>query len=180
MGAVLGIGASLAGGLLSKSSKNKEARRITAAGKLGAEQFSPFQEAGADANQQILSSLSGGAGSQEAFQNFLGSTGFQSQLQAGSQAITGNQAASGLLQSGSTLKRLNTFGQDLGQQGFTNFLGQLGGVAQRGLGAAQGASNALTGTGVQAAQTQGQGSAGFQSGLGQAVQQGINLLPAGV
>ncbi len=177
MGSVLGIGASLVGGLLSRGAKNKEAQRITAAGREGAEQFAPFQEAGADANQQILSALSGGPGSQQAFQNFLGNTGFQSQLQAGSEAITGNQAAQGLLQSGSTLKRLTTFGQDLGQRGFSNFLGQLGGVAQRGLGAAGGAANALTGTGIQAAQTRGQGASGLQSGLGAAAQQAIDLVP---
>lgn len=176
MGAALGIGASIVGGLLGKSAKNKEAQAIAAAGREGAAQFEPFQTAGAGANQQILDALSGGAGAQNAFQQFQGSTGFQSQLAAGSQAITGNQAASGLLQSGSTLKRLNTFGQDLAQTGFSNFLGQLGGVANRGLAGAQGAASALTGTGVQAAQAQGQGASAFQSGLGAAGQGLIKLI----
>ena len=170
MGAVLGIGSSLVGGLLSQSSKNKEAEAIAAAGREGAAQFQPFTEAGAGANEDILAALQGGPGADANFQNFLNSTGFQSQLQAGSQAITGNQATEGLLNSGATLKRLNTFGQDLAQGGFQNFLGNLGGVANRGIAGAQGAANALTGTGVQAAQAVGQGAAGFQAGLGGAVQ----------
>lgn len=171
MGAALGIGASLVGGLLSRSSGEREAADIRAAGEAGAARFEPFETAGATANQTILDALSGGPGAANAFQQFQGSTGFQSQLAAGSQAITGNQAASGLLQSGSTLKRLNTFGQDLAQQGFGNFLGQLGGVAQRGIQGASGAAGALTGTGVQAAEAGAGGRAGFQSGLGAAFQQ---------
>jgi len=171
MGALVGIGSSIVGGLLSKGSGEREAADIRAAGEAGAAQFEPFQTAGAGANQTILDALSGGAGAQNAFQQFQGSTGFQSQLAAGSQAITGNQAAQGLLQSGSTLKRLNTFGQDLAQTGFSNFLGQLGGVANRGLAGAQGAAGALTGTGVQAAGAAAGGREGFQSGLGAAFQQ---------
>lgn len=171
MGALVGIGSSIVGGLLSKSSGKREAEDIRAAGREGAAQFEPFTTAGATANQTVLDALSGGEAGRNAFQQFQQGTGFQSQLAAGSQAITGNQAASGLLQSGSTLKRLNTFGQDLAQTGFSNFLGQLGNVAQRGVQGASGAAAALTGTGTQAAEAAAGGREGFQSGLGAAFQQ---------
>ncbi len=178
MGALLSAGAAIVGGLISKKAKDKEASRVLAAGKRGAEQFAPFQQAGGAASQAQANLLGLGddAAGDEAFRRFQESTGFQSQLQAGSQAITGNQAARGLLSSGSTLKRLSTFGQDLAKQGFGSFLGQLGGVANRGLSAAQGSAQALTNTGVQAAETRGAGTAQAISGGGQAFQ---GLLGAG-
>lgn len=79
----------------------------------------------------------GGGGADSAFQNFLGSTGFQSQLDAGTEAITGNAAASGLLQSGSTLEGVNRFGQELAKQEFNNFLTQLQGLREGGIQAGQ-------------------------------------------
>lgn len=171
MGALLGIGSSIVGGLLSKSSGNQQADDLRAAGEAGAARFEPFESAGAGANQQILDALSGGEGATNAFQNFQNSTGFQSQLAAGSQAITGNQASRGLLNSGSTLKRQTKFGSDLAAGGFSDFLGQLGNVANRGVAGAQGASNALVGANTNAANAAAEGRGGFQAGLGAAVQQ---------
>lgn len=166
MGNIVG---GLVGGLLSKKSGGRQSRDILAAGRAGAEQFAPFQEAGVSANADILGALQGSAGSDQAFQNFLNSTGFQSQLSAGSQAITGNAATEGLLNSGATLKRLNTFGQDLAQGGFQNFLGNLGNVAQRGIQGAAGASQALVGSGTNAAAAAAGGRQGQQAGFGQAL-----------
>lgn len=168
LGDIIGAGSSILGGILSKKSGGQAAGAIRAGSREAAGKFDPFLDVGGQANQAIGSALGlgGPGGQQQQFQNFLDSTGFQAQLQAGSQAITGNRAARGLLGSGATLKRLNTFGQDLAQQGFTNFLGQLGGVAQRGLGAAGGAAGALLGGNVPAAQAQLRGEEGFQSGLG--------------
>lgn len=68
-----------------------------------------------------------------AYQNYLNSTGYQGQLAAGSQAITGNNAARGLLGSGATAKALTQYGQQLGAQSFNNYLGQLNTVAGMGL-----------------------------------------------
>src|SRR5690606_17284362 len=48
-------------------------------------------------------------------------------------AITGNAAAKGLLNSGSTAKALTTFGQNLGKQSFNDYLGQLTGLGNYGL-----------------------------------------------
>lgn len=177
-GAALG---GLVGGLFDKKRKDKEASRVGAAGRLGAAQLAPFQEAGVSASQAQANLLGLGddAAGDEAFRRFQESSGFQSQLRAGSQAITGNQAARGLLSSGSTLKRLSTFGSDLAKQGFSSFLGQLGGVAQRGLGAATGAAQALTGTGVRAAEARSEGTAGALSGAGQGFQELVGAFGQG-
>lgn len=84
--------------------------------------------------QQALLGLGGDpAAAAQGFQNYQNSTGFQGQLQAGQQALTGSAAARGLLGSGSTLRALQAQGQQLGAQSFNNYLGQLGGVAGMGL-----------------------------------------------
>jgi hypothetical protein len=104
----------------------------------------------------------------EAFQNFLNSTGFQAQLKAGSQAITGNAASRGLISSGATLKRQTQFGSDLAQGGFSNFLSQLGGAANRGLSARQGQGNIITGAATKSAQTTQAGRDAFIDSAGNA------------
>jgi len=89
---------------------------------------------GATDMQAALLGLGGDpAAAEAAYDNFLNSTGYQSQLKSGQQAITSSAAARGLLGSGSTGKALTRFGQDLGRQSFTNYLGQLSGLATRGL-----------------------------------------------
>lgn len=83
-----------------------------------------------------------------AFQNYLNSTGHQFRLDQGSKAITGNQAVSGMLNSGATLKGLQQFGQNIGTEDFTNYMNMLGNLTASGLGAAgslAGAGNAYAG-----------------------------------
>lgn len=167
MGNIVG---GIVGGILGKKSGKRQAEATLQAGREAAAQFEPFTTTGAQANEQVLAALSGGPGAQQAFQNFLGSTGFQSQLEAGQRAVTGSRAARGLLESGGTARRLQEVGQGLAQQGFSNFLGQLGSVANRGVAGASGAANALQATGTQAAQARAGGEAAFQSGIGQATQ----------
>ena len=175
MGNIIG---GIVGGILGKKSGKRQARALRETGAEAAGLLDPFATAGEQATQAQLGGLGFGdtAQTDAAFQNFLNSTGFRSQLAAGSEAITGNQAARGLLNSGATLKRLTRFGQDLGQQGFTNFLGQLGNVAGRGLTAAGGQATALTRTGEAAAEARRSGDAAFSSGIGQASQGAFSLL----
>lgn len=170
MAALIPAGLSIVGGLLSKSSKNKEAAGIEAAGAASRAQLEPFVSAGADATGTISNALSGGPGAADAFKQFQNSTGFQSQLSSGIEGIVGNQATKGLLQSGSTLKRQTKFGQDLAQGGFQNFLSNLSGQAGRGVQAAGGAASSAQRTGVAAAQARGQGQEGLISGIGSAAQ----------
>lgn len=69
----------------------------------------------------------------QAFDNYLNSTGFDFALRTGQNAITGNRAARGLLNSGRTATALTEFGQNLGRQSFDNFLSQLNVPVQTGL-----------------------------------------------
>lgn len=70
---------------------------------------------------------------QGAFKNYLNSSGYKFALDSGSQAITDNAAAKGLLNSGSTLQSLTQYGQGLGQQYFQSFLQNLLGLSNNGL-----------------------------------------------
>lgn len=68
-----------------------------------------------------------------AFNSYKNSAGYQEALKAGTDAITGNAAAGGLLQSGSTLKGLSRFGQDLASQYYNNHIDKLMGLSGQGL-----------------------------------------------
>lgn len=83
-----------------------------------------------------------GTAANNAFANYQKSTGYQFQLDQGTQAINANAATRGLLQSGANAKALTGYGQNLASTTFNNYLGQLGG-----LNAAQGAT-ASTGAGM--------------------------------
>jgi len=61
---------------------------------------------------------------QEAFQQYQNSTGFQFRMGEGTNAITGNAATRGLLNSGATLRGLNDYGQGMASQEFGNFMNQ--------------------------------------------------------
>lgn len=107
----------------------------------------------------------GGAGGNAAFQNYLDSAGYKTQLNSGIDALNSNAAARGMLKSGATLKATQRFGAGLGQQYFNNYIGQLMNSANMGLAADQTLAGAYTGTA--------QGAAGAQqtatSNAGQAV-----------
>jgi hypothetical protein len=85
--------------------------------------------------------MNGQAGYENAFNNYRNSTGYQFRLGEGQRAITGSNAAKGLLDSGDTARSLVEFGQDYGSAEFNNYLQQL---------------MALSGQGLQAGQTIGQ------------------------
>lgn len=85
----------------------------------------------------LLSSLLTGTGGTDAYNAYKNSTGFNQQMQAGSQAITDNAASRGLLQSGSTAKALTQYGTNLANQNYGNYLTQLLGAQNSGINAAQ-------------------------------------------
>lgn len=106
----------------------------------------PYIEGGDAANAELAGflGLNGDpAASQAAFQKYLDSTGYQFDLASGSRAVTGDKAAAGLLDSGSTLKALNAFGTGLADQYGQHYVGDLQGVADAG----QRAVSGLTGAG---------------------------------
>lgn len=77
------------------------------------------------------------------FDDYKKNAGFDFALNRGQQGITGNAAARGLLNSGSTMKGLAEFETGLGAQYYNNWLDRLNGAAQTGIGAGA----ALTGAG---------------------------------
>lgn len=113
------------------------------------------------------------AGADKAYNNYLTSTGYQSMMKGGQDAITGSAAAKGLLSSGATAKGLTTFGQNLGKQSFSDFLGQLTGLGQYGLNSA----NTLASAG-QTSSSKGSSSTGIINSLfsDRRLKTNINLL----
>lgn len=113
---------------------------------------------GAKANQAQAALLGVGgdpAAQQTAFNNYLGSTGYQFQLGQGQNAVASSTAAKGLLNSGATAKALTQYGQNLASTSFGNYFNQLGAVSSQGSGAAQTLANsrigsASTGAGITA------------------------------
>ena len=92
---------------------------------------------------QLLGQAPVGAGASNGFQNYLNSTGYQFQLGQGMEAVTGNAASRGLLNSGGTAKALQQYGQNLSATTFGNYLQQLGGLS----GAGQAGLNMTSGAG---------------------------------
>lgn len=117
-------------------------------------QYAPAGGAAVDQQRNLLGIGDDPAAAEAGYQNYLSSTGHQAQLEEGSRAITTNRAASGLLGSGSTAKALTRYGQDLGRRSFSNYFGQLQGVAQMGLQAGGMVGQAAGAAGAQAAQAQ--------------------------
>lgn len=167
---VIGIGASLLGGGSSKSGANKAAgldltgfNYLTKDG--GAPTINAAQSAGMTAQQgatdtqniqaELLGTKPVTDSTKNAFNNYLGSTGYQFQLDQGSRAITGSAAAKGMLNSGATAKALTRYGQDLGSSYFNNYLGQLGNLNSQQFNTAGQGINATVST----------GSAGTQGGM---------------
>jgi hypothetical protein len=94
--------------------------------------FSPVaaQTTGAANSMQAL--LGGDA---TGFNKYKAATGFDANTEYGSRGITGNAAANGLLRSGSTAKALQGYGDMMQNQYAGNYLQQLLGLGQLGIGA---------------------------------------------
>lgn len=89
-------------------------------------------KAGAGANTAASNLLMGGPGSDAAFNNYKNSAGYEGVIKGGTDAITGNNAARGLLRSGATGKALTSFGQEAGKSFFKDYISQLLGLSQQG------------------------------------------------
>ena len=77
------------------------------------------------------------SGDTSGFDAYKGATGFNDILSRGLQGVTNAGAAGGLLRSGSTGKALMNYGQELQQQSAQNYIQNLLGIGQMGLGAGQ-------------------------------------------
>lgn len=122
---------------------------------------------GTDAGSMLgnLLGINGGPAQTQGFQNFRDSTGYQFGKQQGMDSITGNAATQGLLNSGGTLKALDTYGQNYANTQYGNYTGQLQNLLNSGL---QG-SGVIAGAGQQSI-SNGSGSGSTSTGgMGKAI-----------
>lgn len=82
---------------------------------------------------QAANGVAAGGGAQAGYQNYLQNAGYAPAMQQLSQGITGQGAAAGILNSGTTAKALQSRGADLNHQYFDNYLQQLSGQQNAGL-----------------------------------------------
>lgn len=169
IGALIGAGASLLGGLFGGRSARKAAEAQAAAmdraTNLQRHMFDttradmmPWLESGRTALDAYMGEL--GLGS-EGFQSAFAETpAYEFAVQQGERGVLNNLSALGMKDSGAALKSLERFRQGLANQEYGNYLARLGGVAGMG----QGQSTALAGASGQAAQ----GMAGTIAGAGAA------------
>lgn len=184
--ALIAAGATVVGGALTASATRKAANLARSAADANtallksqydqtAARLQPYVDRGAAADSRIAAFLGLGgddAAAHRAFQGFLDSTGYQFQLDQGARAIEGRKAAQGLLRSGSTLKALNSFGQNTARTYAGQYLSQLGDQAGRGAAAA----GALGGAGASYAAQAAQANAGAAETVGAAsIAQAANL-----
>lgn len=101
---------------------------------------------GTNANNFLSALLTGNgdtAGATAGYNNYLQNAGYAGAMKQLSQNLTGQGAASGLLNSGSTTKALANYGTQLNSQYYNNYLQQLSGLS--GLGTQAGSLIANTG-----------------------------------
>lgn len=105
----------------------------------------PFMNQGLATNPLLAGALGFGpdGGAQKAFDAYKTSTGYDSTLKAGVNALASNASTKGLLNSGATIKGAVNYGQQQNQQYFNDWLSRLS--QQQGVGLS--AANALAGAG---------------------------------
>lgn len=77
--------------------------------------------------------IAAGGGAQQGYNNYLQMAGYAPAMRQMAQGVTGQGAASGLLNSGATAKALQTRGAEINQGFFNNYLQQLAGLSGLGL-----------------------------------------------
>jgi hypothetical protein len=157
IGAGIAAAGSIGGALISSSATNSaagDAANAAAANNALQSQIyqsnkgleTPYINIGDTANTELQGFLGLGgsqAASTAALNTYLNSTGYQFNRDQGIAAITGDKAAAGLLNSGSTLQALDTFGTNLADQYGQQYVGNL----QNAVGTGVSAANALAGEG---------------------------------
>ncbi len=144
---------SVLGGLFASSSANKAANAQTTAAQndlaFQQEQFdtiqanlAPYLQGGNAANAALMFELGLGPKPQN-YAGFSSTPGYDFRMGQGQDAIQASAAAQGGLNSGSTMKALNSFGQDYASSEYGNYLARLGG--QQGVGLNAGAMQGQAG-----------------------------------
>lgn len=151
------VGAGIAGAAITShaasSAANTEAQTAAANNALQQQIYEenkglalPYINAGTSAENELSGFLGLGgdqAAIDKAFNDYLGSTGYQFALNQGLGAVQQDKAAKGELNSGGTLKALDAYGTGLAQQYGQQYIGNLQGLTDTG----QRAAGSLTGAG---------------------------------
>jgi hypothetical protein len=152
--------------------------------------LSPYSTVGVTADNALAGLLSLGgdpAKAKSAFDNFLGSTGYQFQLDQGLKAISAQKATAGALNSGATLKALSTYGQNTALGYLSSYMGGLSDLASRGENAAsslastgQNYANAVSQNNQSAAKATAEGAAANAKTVGDSLGSLSKLLTTGL
>lgn len=130
--------------------------------------YSGMVQGGTQANSMLydLLGLNGPGAQQQAMAAYSNSPGYDAQLAAGTQALDQSGAAAGMSKSGAQMKALQGYGQDLYNQGYQTYLGQLAGVGNQGASGASGLMGNSTQAGNIAIGAGNARDAGNQAGFG--------------
>lgn len=169
------------GGTLGALNQGYGAAQGVMAGQMG--QFNPYITAGQSAQGTLANALGlgGAAGNASALSQFQTGPGYQWQVQQGLDAVNRNAAAQGLTGSGNALTALQNTGNQLANQSWNQWLGNLSGVGATGLNAL-GQQTAAGGTLAGLLAGQGQAMGGAMTGAAQnmaGINQGTGQLLGG-
>lgn len=152
--ALIGAGANILGGLFGSSGEKKAAKLADKRIREGVDYATNrsdlatiYAPQGGQAFNQMgaMLGLGGDQGAaNQGFQNFLGSTGYRTRLQGGTDAINTNMASRGLMNSSANLKGMARYGQGLASSEYGNYMNYLSGIANQGYGAASQITGANT------------------------------------
>lgn len=131
--------------------------------------FSPTTALTSSASTAIgdLLGLNGAAANTEGFKKFRDSSGYNFIKDEGINGITGSKAAGGLLNSGSTLRAITGYSNNLADQFLNQYLAQLNGLSDTGIRAGQ----VISGAGGTSRST----SSGTSSSTGQSTGSGTSI-----
>lgn len=113
--------------------------------------YSPYLESGSKATSQIedLLGIGGDAGAAEsAFNTWKDATGYQFNLAEGQKGLVSDFSQMGGLESGAAQKAIARYNQNLADQTFQSYMGNLQGLSAQGLQAASGAAGSTTNIGL--------------------------------
>ena len=136
----------------------------------------PWMTQGLNASGMYMGGLMGGDAARSAFDQYKKSVGYESTLAAGTDALNTNAANRNLLNSGSTLKNVTKFGQDLNMRHYDSWLGRL--AYPMGLGASS--AQSLAGMGMNAAGMHVQNNNNLADAQGNAWLYGTSALSSGL
>lgn len=186
--AALAVGAAVSGKAKADKQKKiaKESNAMLLQGRNDALQNSGLQgyaDVGAQGRDRTAALLGLGgdpAAAQQGFDNYLNSSGYRFQQQAGTDALNSRLAASGMSRSGAGIKAAMKYGQGIGSSYFDNYLNQVNKVTDRGYNASQDIANIYTGNATQRANVFSQGYNDAANTRADAQQSVLNIFGSGM